>query len=213
MDAPTLSPYKFEVDLPESEGSGSEDEETDLASGKKFWYFYIGELQERPKSGTTAVYRFLIPHAVTPPEKQLESRTMSVGITDAAKRSKEGALVIRYCGEGQEDDFAVSFVYHSWSSPSVPVTRLEGGLSWTVTKTLFPLSIYVKVGVPLTVIKPSALRTFMRSGEAGRRSEKVSLLDEAQATGDVSLICKVKTAKQPNNLVARNKTCILSSSW
>ncbi|GAQ81149.1 hypothetical protein KFL_000720180 [Klebsormidium nitens] len=143
MDAATLDPYRVEVELPEPEGSGSDsDEEMDVAAGKKVWYSYGAKLGERPKNGTAKLYRFLIPHAVTAPEKQLESRTMSVGITDLAKRSKEGPLVI---------------------------------------------SIYVKVGVPWTVLQPSVQHAFLRSG---RVTQKASLLDETPATGDLSLICK-----------------------
>lgn len=112
-------------------------------------------------------------------------------------RSLLGELVVRYRGDEGVDDFSV-FLLSSSNVPNPPVARNEvtEGFVWTGYWACYPLNIFVKVGVLFTVLRPSAQRMLMcLTQEAEVVTEKVSLLDETRATGDLNLICKVKKAR------------------
>ncbi|GAQ81144.1 hypothetical protein KFL_000720130 [Klebsormidium nitens] len=191
MGALTVRPYRIELGLPEWETSGSSKKKDTGAAQGELEYLYNVSMHKSPEAGEEILYRFLIPHAVTPPEENPLLRTLSVEILF---RLSQETLWIRDRGNEPGVMFDVlSVLQSSPRSPEVPVTKYNRGgqLSWTVTRgPRHPLSMKVKVTVASNLLRPSAQRVFMCAEEKVEALSKVSLLEEAPATGDLNLICK-----------------------
>lgn len=204
MDAMIVSPSKFEVELPNLEAFESEEKGAGAAHSI-VEYSYVAVMQKRPEPGVKLLYRFLIPHAGTPSsEQQLESRTLYVELQDAATKSQE-AIEVKYRGSERGIEFLLGVLHYSARTPNYLAAEAdpeESGLSWTITRARYPLDIYIKIRVALTDLQASAQQLFVCSEEATGVNDKVSLLEEASATGDLSLICKVKKMKPRLRLVA-----------
>lgn len=135
MGALTVRPYRIELGLPEWETlSSSKKKDTGAAQNGNVEYLYNVQMQGWPDAGEEILYRFVIPHAVARPKEDLDSRTLSVEVSN---RLSLETLWISERGNEPGIVFDVLSVLQSWlRSPVAPVTKykLGGKLSWTVTR-------------------------------------------------------------------------------